>query len=256
MPSVGVSQYDTVDYVMRLARAMVNDAQTNFGNLLSNSSPFSQTFLNAGYRDLQDALMNSGVENYAKETVIYNLAPVPGSALDPAIQTQLSFTGYFDGVSMHANTVLPSDMVTPLVLWERQTTGNQAFMKMAPCNDGLPSRSKGSRLYEWDWHDDQIFLIGATQAVDLRLRYSRYYPELVLNNNPPDQVRTRRADRALAAFVAYRFALARGAPAADTFFQMATTEISSITNQTARRKQRGNHRSIPYSANSHDGWGV
>lgn len=246
---------------MNLARAMVNDtAQSLAGNLLASTQPYAGVYLNAGYRDLQDALMNAGVENYAKEIVIYNLARCPATALDPAIQTQLSFTGYFDGVSMHANTVLPADMVTPLVLWERQTTipgvvGNQTFQKMTPCNDGLPSRSKGTWLKEWDWHDDQIFLVGSVQAMDLRLRYSRYYPELVLGNNPPDQVMTRRSDRALAAFVAYRFALARGAPQADTFFQMATTEISSITNQTARKKQRGNHRSIPYSANAHEGWG-
>jgi hypothetical protein len=258
-PVIQVQQYDTAEYILNLARALVNDTAQNLsGNLLSDSQPYTQVYLNAGYRDCQDVLMNAGYEVFPKEQIIYNIPPV--ASLDPAVQVSLGFNGYFDGFANHGGLYLPSDMVTPLVLWERQTTvpgvvGNQVFVKMGPCNDGLPSRAKMTWLREWDWHNDQIFMCGSVQNMDLRLRYNCYLPELVLGSSPPSQVMIRRVDRALAAFVAAEFAQARGSPQAQQFFELGNSKLQAILSQTARKKQRSNHRSQPYSGNSHCGWG-
>jgi len=103
-------------------------------------------------------------------------------------------------------------MIVPLRLWERQNGTTEDFVQMDPVNDGLPSSSQTSRLRLWDWRGDSIYMPGAIQVNDLRLRYAAYLADLVNGASP---VMLLRSKNALAYFTAAQFAAARGSPAAD-----------------------------------------
>jgi hypothetical protein len=49
----------------------------------------------------------------------------------------------------------------------------------------------GSYLRLWEWREDKINLIGATQSITVRVRYEKILPLLVLGTDP---LQIRRAD--------------------------------------------------------------
>lgn len=249
--------FDTAAYVCNAARVIVNDAGISLaGNLLADTQPYTVTLLNMAYRTLQEDLTDAGVETMAKETTIVGIT-ASGAPTDPGIYAQLSYTGYNNGTANSATPTLPTDMVGPLRLQERTTGSTQQFIPMFPVNDGLPSRGKQSRLVEWDWRGDSIWLVGATQSNDIRIRYNQFLPELILAGvGSPSAVLILRSDRALAYKIAQIFAEGRGSELAGSFEASYEKFLAKITSRTARRKQRGQHRRIPYGAGSHRGWTV
>lgn len=250
---MATAPYDNADYVLDLARALINDsALSKSGNLLADSQPYTFVFLNSAWRTLQDELMNSGVENFPNEIVLSNL-PVVGST-DPASQAFISFSTFFDGNANQVAPLLPQDLVVPLKLWERPSGTNQVFAEMAPANDGLSSRTKTTNLGQWEWRGDSIYLIGATQNVDVRLRYSRYLADITPQGSSPIPIL--RSAKALAYFVASEFATARGSPVADSFAQKGMNEVKQMVERTTRKQQRGQHRRRGYSRRGGSrGWG-
>ena len=125
---------------------------------------------------------------------------------------------------------------------------------MFPVNDGLPSRVKQGRLIEFDWRGDAIWLVGATQSNDIRIRYNQFLPELVLGGSP-SAVLILRSDRALAYKIAKIFAEGRGSELAASFENSYQAFLKHMTSRTARRKQRGQHRRRPYGSALRGGWG-
>ncbi len=246
--------YDSATYVMNAARVICNDAGLGLaGNLLADTQPYAATLLNMAYRTLQEDLTDAGVETMAEETTIVGVT-ASAAPTDPGIYSNISYTGYFDGVNNFNTPVLPADMVGPLRLQERATGSTQQFIPMFPVNDGLPSRVKQGRLIEWNWDNDKIWLVGATQSNDIRLRYNRFLPELVLGANP-SAVLILRSDRALAYKISQIFAEGRGSELAGSFETSYQAFLKRMTSRTARRKQRGQHRRKPYGSATHQGWG-
>jgi hypothetical protein len=248
--------FDTAQYVTNAARVIVNDAGLSLaGNLLADTQPYTVTLLNMAYRTLQEDLTDAGVETMAKETTIVGIT-VSGAPTDPGIYAQLSYTGYNNGVANFPTTTLPTDMVGPLRLAERTTGSTQQFVPMFPVNDGLPSCAKQSRLVYWDWRGDAIWLLGALQSNDIRIRYNQFLPELILTGlGSPSSVLILRSDRALAYKIAQIFAEGRGSELAASFKASYEEYLSKITRRTSRRKQRGQHRRMRYHAGSRGGWG-
>lgn len=251
-----ITPFDTITYVMNNARTICNDAGlTLAGNLLADTQPYATALANMAYRTLQEDLTDAGVETMAKETTVVGLT-ASGAPTDPGIYAVLSYSGWNDGVTPFQTPTLPSDMVGPLRLAERTTGSTQTFIPMFPVNDGLPSRAKQSRLVEWDWRGDALWFLGALQSNDIRIRYNIYLPELVLTGQgSPSSVLVLRADRALAYKIAQIFAEGRGSALAESFGNSYEMFLKKITSRTARRKQRGQHRRIPYQAGSRRGWG-
>lgn len=253
MPPVNTGPYDTADYVLNLARSIANDAALGIsGNLLSDAQPYTFPYLNAAYRDLQEQLTDAGYETFPSET---QLTQIPAISVnpDPSIQVSISYTGYNNGTANFQNPYLPIDMLGPLRLWERQSGVNAQYIPMFPTNDGLPSISQGYQFRYWEWKQDQIWMVGATQVNDLRLRYNSVLPDLVDGTSP---VLIVRCDRALAYMVVAEFALSRGSPAVEALVAKADDCIGKMTNRTARKKQRGSHRRTPYgSAQGSGAWG-
>jgi hypothetical protein len=245
--------YDSSAYITQSARVICNDAGLSIaGNLLADTVPATVVYLNMAYRTLQEDLTINGVETMAEEVTIVGVTPVIPST-DPGIYCNLSYTGYFDGTNNNASPILPGDMVGPLKLMERTTGSTQQFLPMFPANDGLPSRVKQTRLVEWNWDNDKLWFVGATQSNDIRLRYNRFLPELVLN--VPSSVLILRSDRALAYQIAKIFAEARGSELAASFETSYQNFLKRMTARTSRQNQRRQHRRIPYAASARQGWG-
>jgi hypothetical protein len=257
-PVVQTGPYDTAQYVLDLARVRANDAiQSLAGNLLSNEQPFTMTMLNAGYRHLQRCLAEAGFETFIDEWY-FNQIPPAYYITDPGLQVYLSWTGYYDGVEMHANPVLPADMLAPLRMEERPSAApnspnnSASYTPMYRTSDGLPSRTPTIYLCQWEWKSDKIYMIGATQNTDVRLRYLKRLPDLL---DPTDLVQIVNCADALAYYTVMEFARPRGSPLADVYEAKGDAEVDKMTMPNVKARQRINYRRRPYSGGNRNGFG-
>lgn len=249
-PSV-TAPYNSAQYALNLARVIVNDAGISLaGNLLADSQPYTLTYVNEAWWTLQEKLAINGVETQISETVLNNLTAV--TDLDPATQAYIDYQHYFDGETTLDTPVLPQDLILPIRLWERQYGTEQEFIPMNPAQDGLPSRVKSIYLGEWEWRNNKIRLVGATQASDIRIRYQSYLADIAAVANP---LPIMRCTLALANYIAASFAMSRGSEQASALFAKGDVAVLRMVSLTTRAKQRGQHRRIPYSRRGNSDWG-
>jgi hypothetical protein len=255
MPVVGVGGYDNANYILNLARSIVNDAaQSLAGNLLSNSQPYTIPMLNSCYRKLQIDLINNGYE--AMQTEVILLQVPPAYTVDPQVQIYVGYQGSNDGYNSFPNPYLPANLMIPLRLWERPTGTIQDYIEMQPVNDGLPSRPQSATLQQFDWRGEAIYFVGANQLNDIRLRFLQFFPDLA---DGTSIVLIPWSDRALSFLMGRTWGAARGSPMwqyMDTNYDEAMIDI---VKPTSRKKQRGSHRRRPYGSsnayyNSTYGW--
>lgn len=170
MPVPPSSVYAPVSDCADLVRALCND-QT--GSLFTDV--YILPFMNAAYRDVQIALANAGKQTF---TADYATLSVPAVATaDPGQEIQISFTGTTGNVSggSLASPVLPSDLIEPEVITERQDGSADPFQQMQnmTAHGGLPSYPQEGALRFWEWREDSICLLGATQQIQIKIRYSK-----------------------------------------------------------------------------------
>jgi hypothetical protein len=259
MPIVGTNvgegnAFDSAGYILTQTRAIVNDLMEDAGgDILTNDWFATWVYLNQAYRICQHDLANNGVETNAKEVHMSPLVACPVS--DPEQQVWISQSGYYNGVTNFANPSLPADMIIPLRLWERFAGTQNPFIQVTPSIDGLPSGMVQCQQFRfWDWRGSAIYLPGASQSNELRLRYIAYFPELTDANSV---VVYPRMAVALAYMTAYCFAQARGSAQAPAMQSMAQNELDQIVSQTTRKKQRKGASKRPYCGNnsrSGSGW--
>jgi hypothetical protein len=243
MPIVGSSSYSTAELVLNLARSIINDTRDSLaGEILADALPYTFVYLNSAYRYLQDELSANGVRTLEKETILKGITPV--ATPDPGTQVFIYDQGFNNGTTNFASPALPSDMRMPLRLWERTSGTLSNFIPMESCDDGLPSTTQGGTLRFWEWRTDGIYMVGAMQTIDIRLRYAAYLADLT---DGTSTLQLRGAENALAYLTAAEFAAARGSPLADDFRTQAGEFITQIVDYTIRQKQRGRHRRIPWS---------
>jgi hypothetical protein len=242
--------YDSAEYVLTQTRAIVNDLMEDpQGDILTDDWFATWVYLNQAYRLCQHELANNGVETNVQEMILSNLTPCPVS--DPEQQVWLSQSGYYNGVTNIALPQLPGDMIIPLRLWERFTGTQDPFIQVTPSIDGLPSGLVQAQQFRfWDWRGDAIYLPGATQNNELRLRYIGYFPELT---GPTSVVAYRRMAVALAYMTAFCFANARGSAQAPSMQATAQNELDQIVSQTTRKKQRRGASKRPYGGRNTGG---
>ena len=244
---------------MNRARAYVNDAyQGGAGRILTDTAPFTVEYLNGALENLQDEL-----RDYESITLIkdnYIMSPINAlPATNPALQINVSFTGYFDGANQNALPTLPSDMLVPIFLWERITGSNLPFTEMEQPQGGLPSYYQGQSLRFWEWRTDAIWMMGSQSTEDLRLRYLAQLLPLApaTPTNPFTNVSIviQASVESLAHLVAYRYARARGSQMGMLFKQDADSAMRSIMNRYVLQSQGIRHERIPYNRDD-DGWKI
>ncbi|MGB7753621.1 MAG: hypothetical protein WCF88_18865, partial [Candidatus Acidiferrales bacterium] len=142
---------------------------------------------------------------------------------------------------------LPTDCLMPHVLWERATANSgDVFVPMEKFTSGggMLNLQPSCYLRLWEWREDKINLIGATQSITVRVRYEKVLPILTLGTDP---VQIRSATDALGYATAALAARSRGARAlAVDLLGAAQTAIENLINRYVRPEQTTGRRRKPY----------
>ena len=234
MPGLGSSAYTTLEGVLNASRALVNDMLTGTGGeILTDNAPFTFPMINLAADYLCKKLSNNGMQVFTLETV---LTPVLAIAVnDPGVQVNISDTGYYDGVSNHAAPQLPVDLLEPIDLWERQTGSTDFWNPMVPYPDGLPSVIQNATLGIWEYRGEAIYMPGATQSNDVRLRYKSMSITFV---TPNDSVLIRGAQSCLANYLAAIFVNSRNPSAGVAFSEAGDAYAAQLVTAEVRSQQR------------------
>jgi hypothetical protein len=241
VPSLGTTAYGTVEGVNNLARALVNDMLTSTaGEILTDAAPFTFPMLNMAADYFTRKLTSNGVKTFVKETLLTPITACnfPGLGLggaDPGQQVNISDAGYFDGSEENYPPNLPSDMLAPLDLWERTTGSLERWEEMHEYTDGLPSMVQGVRLRAWEWRTEAIWMPGATQTNDVKLRYEGSSAQFA---TPNDTVLIRGAQSALANYLAAVFVNSRNPQAAASFSAAGDDFADMIIRENTHALQR------------------
>lgn len=276
-PTINVQQGSggtSLQNICNLIRALINDSQSGLtatpgeGQIFTDNpavSPFVQPLLNSSIREMYRELRNVGDPTLVFDNIIVTgITPInsPTNGLgsyDPAVQVYLSFEGYFDGVSINNNLLLPEDVITMERIWERQTGTNDVFVPMTQPQFGLPSRYQGPRLLEWEWRNNKVWMCGSTQTNDLRLRYWGALPQFFSQTLDFNATFVPIIDcvDAVAYKTAAKYAAMLGSPTAEMYKQEAIEQMRQLKLSQIRRQQAVNYQRPVYGndGNGHFGSG-
>jgi hypothetical protein len=143
---------------MALAAQVLDSARTHlndeYGSLWTDQKLLPK--LQEAHRELQSTLFLAGIPVINDVTAVLT---VPANVIDGQNVDMSTVAGY------------PTNLVRPIWMKER-TVGqqNQDFIDMIEV-DFIPSISKDTRLVYWAWIGQTIMLLGATNDVQVQLRY-------------------------------------------------------------------------------------
>ena len=230
MPVVPTTAYSQAEDALTLARALLNDTA---GAVFTDT--LLMPFLNSAYRGLQRELAENGVSVLAEQQDI-EMDVDPTTGVTP---TELSDT---------SSPQLPTDCLCPHMLWERATANTtDVFIPMEKFMSGgsMLNLQPSTYLRLWEWREDKINLIGATQSITVRVRYEKILPQLTLGTDP---VQIRAATDPLAFATAALAARSRGARAlAQDLLGTAQMAIENLIERYVRPEQTKGRRRMPYS---------
>jgi hypothetical protein len=164
MPVVGTTAYAQAEDALGLARSLVNDAA---GVVFTDA--VLMPMLNSAYRALQRDLAENGV------TVLMSSIDIPLPLTNGLTPTRLNDT---------TSPQLPVNLLAPHNMWEMVTGSTDLFIPMEKITGGLPNLQPSSYLRIWEWREDSINMLGATQAVTVRIRYEKSLSALMLGTDP------------------------------------------------------------------------
>jgi hypothetical protein len=271
-PTINIPQATgstSLETIMQLTRSLVNDTQAGLegvpgeGQIFTDNpavSPFTQPFLNSSIREMYRELRNVGEPVLIKDNVILTNLPIidsPTQGLgqsDPAVQTILSLQGYFDGTQIWPNFTLPSDMLYPTKLWERQTGSNDIFHIMEAPSGGLQSVMQGPYLKRWEWRNTNLNFNGATQPVDIRMRYYCSLPQFFSQTLDFSSTFVPVPDctDAVAYMTAVKYARMLGSPGLADLLAESKNQMFQLKNSNVRRMQHETIARIPFGNSDGD----
>jgi hypothetical protein len=253
MPSVQQQAFPTMAEIMDLVRTIADDTFPSIdgtpggGRVFTNDAPFVLPLFNGAFRWIQRKLRNEGATFPIIDNVILPaLAPVVEG--DPSVQTYVSFNGFFNGTTQFALPRLPSDCMQVLEVQERGTGTNLPFSPMSQPEGGLQSRFQYQRNGAWEWRNYKIWLNGATQLTDLRIRYQAGLPPL---NVPAADFETTTVNildcqDVVANSMVYIFGRGRGAADLTSVKEDRDEAMDDMANDWVRRSQSIIYRRQPY----------
>src|ERR1700722_7514272 len=169
MPVVLTTAYSQAEDALSLARALLNDSAA-----VVFTDTLLMPLLNSAYRGLQRELAENGVSVMAEQQDIeLDTDPTAGMT-----NTEISDT---------SSPQLPTDCLMPHTLWERATANTtDVFVPMEKFTSGggMLNLQPSTYLRLWEWREDKVNLIGATQSITVRIRYEKLLPLLTLGTDP------------------------------------------------------------------------
>lgn len=255
MPDFQQQAFPTMDEIMQLARSIAADTYPGIagqqGRILTNTADFTLPYFNSAFRWIQRKLRQEGatfpiIDNWILPGVTPVVTP------DTSVQVSISFAGYFNGTQMSPVPRLPSNCQQLLNVSERGTGTNLPFAPMRQAQDGLPSRFQLARQGQWEWRQYQLNMVGATQTVDLRLRYQSGLPPLKVPATQFDQTTVDILDcqDVIANHIVFMFAAARGAQDTKVVTDARDDAMNDMANDWVRRSQSVVYRRQPYADSS------
>lgn len=184
MPITPLTNYPTLQEAANLTRTLLNDdgagatGTVGEGQIVVDDATVSvklQNSINSALLWLYQSMGNIGdptliFDNY----IVLGLPPVHGvngvASPDPSAQVALLFSGFFDGTQMWSNFKLPTTMLEPTRLWQRITSSNLPYKPIPQAQDGLEPNWQGNLIGSWEWREDGIWMNGALQKCDIRIR--------------------------------------------------------------------------------------
>ena len=244
MPVVASAPYPRVSDTLIAAKALCNDmAQSVLGNMLADNQPFVLPLCDLAHKTLRKMLARAGVNTYFEYQVITGLTASATS--DPTVQMQLTYTGYFNGGEPASTPALPSDLLEPLELWERQSATINRWSPMKQAADSITCAQIESAFGLWDWESDILYLPGCSQSNDIKLKYLKVTPRLTSTNQ---QIPIMDCDMAMGALIAELLSASRGGAAAAAFHARAADEVALLVDPTAKKEQYGTYVRRPFRA--------
>lgn len=254
MPVGGQGSYPSLNTIANLVRTLVNDDQAGAtgtpgeGQILTDSSVTLQNLMNSAIRDTyRDCrIMNQRAlikDNY----ILLGLPPVNSSlgagVMNPSVQVAIQFAGYFDGLQMWPNLTLPSDMILPLEMWERQSGTTNPYAPMRQSTTAIAPVNQGPWLSTWEWRTDGIWMRGAIQPRDVRLRYVCTFADLAAPGIDWDTTYVPIMDcqDAVADKITVRYAARLGGAALADAMQAAKTSIFKLRQQVCLSRQMNDY---------------
>lgn len=229
MPVVPTTAYSQAEDALGLARALVNDSA---GVVFTDT--LLMPLLNSVYRGLQRELAENGVSVLVEQQDI---------ELD--VNTSTGVTNL--EMSDVSSPQLPADCLMPHMLWERATANTgDVFVPMEKFTSGggMLNLQPSSYLRLWEWREDKINLIGATQSITVRVRYEKVLPQITLGTDP---IQIRSATDPLGYATAALAARSRGARAlAADLLGVAQTATENLIQRYVRPEQIKARRRKPY----------
>jgi hypothetical protein len=232
MPVVGSSAYNTAGQITALVRSLLNDAA---GNLFTDTVLLP--YANSAYRKVQRALGNAGGGGFIQDDALLVVTAV--TAVDPSLQVSIT-----DATA--PPNQLPTDLLVPVKIWERPNLSTDDFTEMVDVSQhgGLPSREQDTTLSIWEWRADGLYFLGATQDTQIRLRYSKAFPDFTDSTSP---VLIRNAQEAIAYATAALAGWARGSPLSERWDEAASDALEDLVAAAVRREQNSQRRRRPFS---------
>jgi hypothetical protein len=249
MPILASSAYNTAEDVLNRLRVIVADSEVAGGDIITDAAPFTFTLLNGGYERVQLELAKAGVEVSLTEAWLIGLPTMP--TVDPEARMVIDDTGcnilYPNGIGnvFSLTPQLPTDLVLPLDLFERQTGTTFEAAQMRQARSSLVSGNQDLYLIEWEWKSEGLRTRGALQSQDVKIEYEKRLPQLAA---PTDPVPIRGVVNAAAYFAAMIFSESRGGSISPAWKAHADEEIFLRLQVSARRRQRKPTRRRAYSS--------
>lgn len=239
---VQAAPYPSVTDALVAARVVCNDAaQSILGSVLATNQPFVLPMVDLAHKTLRKMLTKAGVNTLSKYAYATGLTAV--ATPDPTVQVQLLYTGYYDGVTMHAGPFLPADLVEPLEIWERLSGSYNQWARMTQAADSISTRAQTGAFRIWDWETDTLYLPGATQTNDLKFKYLIATPRLT---SATQQIPIADCEMAMGSLIAEILAQSRGGVGAAGFHARAESEVDLLVSPTSRKEQYASFNRMPF----------
>jgi|GEM_PF-2079020 hypothetical protein len=203
MPVLGPTtsaNYPTLESILNKVRAVANDSfagntstpgeglvLTDLYQATTSYNPQLLNCLNLAIGEMYRKLRNVKAKALIRDNYILTGLPVVNGPLgasvpDPTIQCYLTFSSFFDGSNTNTSFNLPSDLMMPLRMWERQNGTQDVFSPMREAKNGISPSNQQGDLSVWEWREGRINFRGAITQRDVRLKYLAFLPSFFPTN--------------------------------------------------------------------------
>jgi len=264
------SNFPSLLDIANLVRSFVDDDKRGAtgtageGQILTNNNTLPQSvtlqnFMNSAIREVRRDCGIMGQPTFIRDNyLLLGLPPVNSvlgvGVMNPAAQQSLTFTGFFDGLVINPNFLLPADLLQPLELWERLTGTPAEFSQMRQSTGPLQPRNQVFALRDWEFRGNAVWFNGAIQSRDVRMRYIGSLASLAAPSIDWSMTFVPIPDcqEAVADKIAVRYGRRLGSAQIQDLVTQADRSMLRLRQTVVRARQRIDNRRPMYSGDGND----